>query len=152
MNTTYGTGAVAYRYAAPQMRASDADRDLVLAELSRHFQAGRLTSEELDERTGRALSARTLGELGSLMSDLPSEADPVAGPATAAPPGRPLRYLPVLPGIAALCALVVVGLVLADGQGGNGHPFRGVLVLLPVLLVIRILVRRRSFGSSSRRR
>jgi hypothetical protein len=35
--------------------------DRVLAELSEHFQAGRLTAEELDERSGRALQARTVG-------------------------------------------------------------------------------------------
>ncbi|HYV79812.1 MAG TPA: DUF1707 domain-containing protein, partial [Streptosporangiaceae bacterium] len=48
------------RYRLPQMRASDADRDAVVAALSEHFQTGRLTREELDERTGRALTARTL--------------------------------------------------------------------------------------------
>ena len=42
-----------------EMRASDADRDLALAELSEHFQTGRLTQEEFDERSGRALRART---------------------------------------------------------------------------------------------
>ena len=41
------------RYRLPQMRASDADRDEVVAALSEHFQTGRLTREELDERTGR---------------------------------------------------------------------------------------------------
>lgn len=35
------------------MKASDADRDAVVAALSEHFQAGWLTSEELEERTGR---------------------------------------------------------------------------------------------------
>ncbi|MGH3189337.1 MAG: DUF1707 SHOCT-like domain-containing protein [Streptosporangiaceae bacterium] len=33
------------------MKASDADRDAVLADLSEHFQAGRLTAGELDDRT-----------------------------------------------------------------------------------------------------
>src|ERR1044072_7484528 len=47
-----------YRPAA--MRASDADRDAVVSDLSEHFQAGRLTAAELDERTGLALAARTL--------------------------------------------------------------------------------------------
>jgi len=40
--------------AAPRLRASDADRDAVLALLSEHFQAGRLTAGELDERSGQA--------------------------------------------------------------------------------------------------
>ena len=60
------------RYRLPQMRASDADRDGVVAALSEHFQTGRLTREELDERTGRALTARTLDELDELTADLPA--------------------------------------------------------------------------------
>jgi hypothetical protein len=43
------------------MRASDADRDAVVSDLSEHFQAGRLTAGELDERTGRALACADLG-------------------------------------------------------------------------------------------
>ena len=60
------------RYRLPQMKASDADRDAVVAALSEHFQTGRLTREELDERTGRALTARTLDELDELTADLPA--------------------------------------------------------------------------------
>src|SRR5580692_540659 len=59
-----------YRPAA--MRASDVDRDAVVSDLSEHFQAGRLTAGEFDERTGRALTARTWGELGELVADLPA--------------------------------------------------------------------------------
>ena len=60
------------QYRLPQMRASDADRDGVVAALSEHFQTGRLTSEELEERTGRALTACTLDELDQLTADLPA--------------------------------------------------------------------------------
>ena len=60
------------RYRLPQIKASDADRDAVVAALSEHFQTGRLTREELDERTGRALTARTLDELDELTADLPA--------------------------------------------------------------------------------
>ena len=42
---------------AVQMKASDADRDAVLSDLSEHFQAGRLTAGEFEDRTGRALAA-----------------------------------------------------------------------------------------------
>jgi Domain of unknown function (DUF1707) len=37
------------------LRVSDADRDRAIAELSEHYQAGRLTTEEFEDRTGRAL-------------------------------------------------------------------------------------------------
>ena len=55
-----------------QMKASDADRDAVLSDLSEHFQAGRLTAGEFEDRTGRALAARTWGELHDLTADLPA--------------------------------------------------------------------------------
>jgi len=53
-------------------RASDADRDQTAAALREHLAAGRLTTEEFDERLNRAYSAKTLGELDDLMADLPA--------------------------------------------------------------------------------
>ena len=45
-------------YPSGSMRVSDADRDQAIAELSEHYQAGRLTTEEFEDRSGRALQAR----------------------------------------------------------------------------------------------
>ena len=44
-----------------------------MAELQRHYVAGRLTSEELGERVSSALAARTFGDLAALLHDLPVE-------------------------------------------------------------------------------
>ena len=52
------------------LRASDADRDRVLALLGEAVSDGRLTPEEHSERVQRAFSARTLGELAELTADL----------------------------------------------------------------------------------
>jgi hypothetical protein len=52
-------------------RASDADRDETATALREHYAAGRLTEEEFNERLDKAYAAKTLGELDSLMSDLP---------------------------------------------------------------------------------
>jgi Domain of unknown function (DUF1707) len=52
------------------LRASDADRDRVIAMLSAAVGDGRLTMNEHTERVERAYSARTLGELAVLTSDL----------------------------------------------------------------------------------
>ena len=67
--------AVAERGASVErnLRASDADRERVARSLSDHGAAGRLTTEELEERLARALEARTLGDLEDLMADLPVE-------------------------------------------------------------------------------
>ena len=56
----------------PAVRAGDADRQQVVAELQRHYVDGRLSTDELSERVDRALAARTFGELDSLLSDLPT--------------------------------------------------------------------------------
>jgi DUF1707 SHOCT-like domain len=99
-------------YPAAELRASDADRDAVLSELSEHFQAGRLTAEEFDERAGQALAARTYGELRNLLRDLPA-AHP--GPETSPerPPGRP-ALLPV-------AVLVGIGIAVALSVGVAHH-------------------------------
>src|SRR6516162_1678001 len=52
------------------LRASDADRDRVLALLGETMSDGRLTPDEHAERVQRAFSARTLGELAELTADL----------------------------------------------------------------------------------
>jgi hypothetical protein len=57
------------------MRASDADRDRIVDQLRDHSAAGRLSTEELEERADRALVARTNGELDALLADLPPVPD-----------------------------------------------------------------------------
>ncbi|MBV9380411.1 MAG: DUF1707 domain-containing protein [Streptosporangiaceae bacterium] len=57
-----------------ELRASHEDRDRVVEVLRVAAGDGRLTSEELDERVERALTARTYGELTALTSDLPATA------------------------------------------------------------------------------
>lgn len=73
------------------LRASDAERDATLRALGDHAAAGRLTLDELEERSSRALTARTRGELASLTTDLPRE-----GAGAAAAPARqrkPVRWM-----------------------------------------------------------
>ena len=55
------------------LRVSDAERDVTLRMLGDHAAVGRLTLDELEERSSRALAAKTRGELATLTSDLPSE-------------------------------------------------------------------------------
>jgi len=102
-------GEEARRYQPGTMRASDADRDAVLTELSEHFQAGRLTLEEFDERSDLALHARTYGQLAGLTRDLPA----LVRPAAPAPAPRSRQAGPRLPVAAVAAALVLVVLVVA---------------------------------------
>jgi hypothetical protein len=54
------------------LRVSHEDRDKVVDQLQVAAADGRLTAEELDERVGSALTARTYGELDVLLTDLPA--------------------------------------------------------------------------------
>jgi hypothetical protein len=58
------------------LRASDADRDAIAARLNRAAVEGRLEPHELEERLDAALRARTYGELGRLVADLPAVREP----------------------------------------------------------------------------
>jgi hypothetical protein len=71
---------------APDLRASDAERERAVTRLRRHAAEGRLTMEELDERSERAYAARTVSELAALVADLPGglERVPASRPATPA--------------------------------------------------------------------
>ena len=53
------------------LRASDDDREQLVSELNEHSVAGRLSTEDLEERSRAAYSAQTLGELDALRGDLP---------------------------------------------------------------------------------
>jgi hypothetical protein len=55
------------------LRVSDAERDVTLKVLNEHAAVGRLTLDELEERAGQALVAKTRGDLATLTSDLPAE-------------------------------------------------------------------------------
>jgi Domain of unknown function (DUF1707) len=126
-------------YPAAEMRASDADRDSVLSELSEHFQAGRLTAEEFDERAGQALAARTHGELRNLLRDLPATRpgpQAPAAPSSAAPPRRPSW-----PALLPVAALAGIGIVVAVSVGVAHHRPGFLWLLLLVLFVARCAIR-----------
>jgi hypothetical protein len=52
------------------MRASDADRDIVLGALAEAYAEGRLDRDEYDERSDAVHNAKTLGELPGPLDDL----------------------------------------------------------------------------------
>jgi hypothetical protein len=120
-----------------EMRASDADRDAVVAALSEHFQAGRLTQAELDDRIGQALTSRTWGELRKLLADLPA-----TGSGPQIPSGRSADAHPLpssgrvaTPLVAALTSLAIAALVLIVLQSGWGL----IWLAIPALIIARKL-------------
>ena len=75
----------------PQALAANADRERAVDVLKAGFAEGRLTKAEHDDRVARVYAARTYGELGSLVADLP--AGPLGGqaryPVAPYPPAQP---------------------------------------------------------------
>lgn len=133
------------------LRASDADREQV-AELLRHAAAeGRLFADELEERLGAALSARTYGELDALVADLPRPAM-TPTPRRSQPPR--LRNVAAI-GIGlplALMVLIVAALATAgSAQGGHGGPGPVLVWLVIIAFGWRWFSRHRSGGGPNGR-
>src|SRR5688500_9365120 len=59
-----------------ELRASDAERERVVAFLREHALLGRLTDDELEERIGLAYASVTVGDLEKLIHDLPRATRP----------------------------------------------------------------------------
>ena len=123
-------------YPRADIRVSDAERDQAVAELSEHFQSGRLTQEEFGERSGRALQARTGRDLTALFTDLPRPAalDPWAGPAPGPVPRA--RGASPLPTVRFILGFVIVAIIAGNVLGHNEptHWLAPVIILGFVLL------------------
>jgi len=139
-------------YPPGDLRVSDADRDRALAELSEHFQAGRLTAEEFEERSGLALRAKTGNDLRTLLADLPVSPGPGADmtPAPGSPAAMPRhRGAPIAAIAAVACGLLAVtalaGVLSTDGSQHNWGA-----VVVPIVLLL-VLLRRLGRGAGGRR-
>jgi Domain of unknown function (DUF1707) len=150
------------------IRASDVDREAVVATLREAYTAGRLTLDEFDDRMAAAYAGKTWGDLRGLTADLPVQ--PVLGSdipdhqpldrqpldrhAAAALPPRPLRPEPE-PGqgarppvgpsrrspVAILIPIAVWTLLVVHGSVGPGVVF--LLIAVFALASIMATIRRR---------
>ena len=136
------------------IRASDADREVVVDSLRDAYTAGRLDREEFDERSSAAYESKTWGDLRLLTIDLPAQ--PILGgdvqgrrfasqlppdqfpahpPRPTTPPvrrGRPIGFL---------IPLFVWIVIMSHAPSGSG--FGVVVVSMFVLVVILSAIRRR---------
>jgi hypothetical protein len=88
----------------PRLRAGDRDRDAIADLLREQHLAGRLETDEFQERLDRCYAAKTFAELDELVADLPREA-----------PTRPVQPPWRWP------ALVLVPLLIAAIAVSGGH-------------------------------
>ena len=92
--------------AGQAIRASDGERDQIVALLQRHFADGRLTQAEFEERVGAAVAARTRDQLRALTADLPGAEVPPARPATVLDPWLLCLLLCLCPPAGVACWLL----------------------------------------------
>jgi hypothetical protein len=147
------------------IRASDVDREAVVATLREAYTAGRLTLDEFDERMTAAYASKTWGDLRELTVDLPikpvlgtdlPDRQPSPAPSAAAalpshpprpepepgqgprpPAGSPPRRSPV----AILIPIAVWTLLVVHGSVGPGVVF--LLIAVFALASIMASIRRR---------
>jgi len=96
--------SVALPGARRAVRASDAERERAVETLRGHHTEGRLTTDELEERTERAYASVTVGDLDQLFTDLPRL------PEDERRRQRPWAWPPGL-GVAIVVALVAIAAV-----------------------------------------
>lgn len=111
-------------------RIGNDERDATVDALTAHYSAGRITHEELEERSALALAARTHGELAPLLADLPAVPHRTSGPG--------LGWVIVgwlVAGLSAVTTLIV-GLIalIAVAVGGSWSSL--LAPLLPLLIAV----------------
>jgi len=136
----WGLGVWAYPASAPvqaqvhPVRIGDAERDEALDKLGEHFAAGRLTREELDERTDLAIGARFDSDLEQIFRDLPDGAPAARALAVRARPvlpARPQRNVGLSAAVLALVPLLMLAVVASIVL--HGPVFVGPVIWLLVL-------------------
>jgi hypothetical protein len=122
------------RYSDQHLRVSDAERNAVAERLGAHYSDGRLDQAEFDERVGRAMAAKTRGDLDGLFDDLPDpEPAGASGKGGQAVPYRRRRR----GGVFRTLLLIVLALVLVSI---TWHAFTAVAFFAPLWIVALVAV------------
>lgn len=119
------------------MRASDAEREQTADALRDHYAAGRLSSEEFDERLDAAYKASTVQELAALRADLPDlPAPPAARLAEVSRRQAHLRRQLFQQAGGSLTPFVICTLVWA-ASGADGAFWPVWVLIFPLVFVLR---------------
>ena len=115
----------------PGIRASDEDRERLASDLREHAVAGRLDTDELEDRLQAAYAARTTAELDELRHDLPATTRQVDRLSDRARRSHLTRRMVQESGSAVILFLVSTAVWVTSGAQSNFWP---VWVLLLVLI------------------
>ena len=104
--------------------ASDQDRDHATRMISEAYAIGQVSAEEHDQRAGRALRARTIGELDDALDGLGGFSRPVH----VNPARKVLFWLVAVPAM----PLLLLGVLFLLGGSDAGDRFFGIFLLVVV--------------------
>lgn len=123
------------------LRASDAEREQAADALREHFAAGRLSSEELNERLDGVYRASTLHDLAQALSDLPRlPASPAARHAELARRRSELRGRLLQQAGGSFTPFAICTVIWA-ASGASGAFWPAFLLIVPLMFVLRNLWR-----------
>lgn len=120
------------------LRASHADREQVIDTVKAAFTRGQLTMGELDERVGRALAARTYGELAAVTVGIPAGSDLAGPPKPARAQLRRPGNRPINPGV---CVITAATLAAGVWAGMVAGPAAAVIVAIFMLNLAALATR-----------
>jgi Domain of unknown function (DUF1707) len=134
-----------------RLRASHADREQVIGTLKTAFADGRLDKDELDDRAGRTLAARTYAELAAVTAGLPAAPARAPRPRRAARP--PVNKEAVKWGLAAAGAMIPPAMFVVAAYTGSSlallaMPLLFIEVIAAVIVVTVTLARQRKDRAS----
>jgi Domain of unknown function (DUF1707) len=127
----------------PNIRAADADRERTAERLRQSHADGRLDMDEFQQRLERCYAAKTLGQLGELVKDLPRQDELDQRPSSA-------RFLPSRLLVVPLASILIV-LIVASAAIGHRHT----LLWIPLVFLVWRMSwwpRRRSWAGTRRGR
>jgi Flp pilus assembly protein TadB len=127
----------------PNLRAADADRERIAERLRKSHAEGRLDMDEFQQRLERCLEARTFGELGELVRDLPRQDDQDER--------RSLGWSPTWRWRLVLLAPILLAVILVSAATGHQHHVFWLWIPVVFLLWRMSWWRRRRSWSGPRR-
>ena len=141
--TPYGTTESKPVQKTP-VRIGDAERDRAISALGDHFAAGRLNTEEFEERVDQAIRARFNDDLKPLFVDLPRTPEPTMEPRSDRQSDAHLAWSPLvwLAPLLVVCAVVTAVILSAPWL---------VWMFLWVFLITRLVRHRRGYFGPPRR-
>jgi hypothetical protein len=107
----------------PNLRASDAERERIADRLRESHAEGRLDMAEFQQRLERCYDAKTVGQLGELVKDLPRQAEPDQRRSVGAWRWR----------LAPLAPILIVLIVLSAATGHDHHFF---WLWIPIVFIV----------------